>query len=119
MKRTMAVFLCLILFGIFLQSEGQRPFTIDDYFKVKGISDIQISPDGTKIAFVKREVIPDEDKKGELKRKRDIYMGLKKLKNAETQLILYPREPHGIREIPHQSDRLQRIVSWFDRHMKK
>ncbi len=74
MKRTMAVFLCLILFGIFLQSESQRPFTIDDYFKVKGISDIQISPDGTKIAFVKREVIPDEDKKGELKRKRDIYM---------------------------------------------
>lgn len=74
MKRTMAVFLCLILFGIFLQSEGQRPFTIDDYFKVKGISDIQISPDGTKIAFVRREVIPGEDKKGELKRKRDIYM---------------------------------------------
>jgi len=70
----MAFFLCLILFGIFLQSESQRHFTIDDYFKVKGISDIQISPDGTKIAFVKRELIPDEDKKGELKRKRDIYM---------------------------------------------
>jgi len=33
--------------------------------------------------------------------------------------ILYPREPHGIREIPHQSDRLQRIVSWFDRYVKK
>jgi hypothetical protein len=47
------------------------------------------------------------------------YIGLKKLKNAETQLILYPREFHGIRKVPHQSDRLRRIVSWFDRHMKK
>jgi dipeptidyl aminopeptidase/acylaminoacyl peptidase len=33
--------------------------------------------------------------------------------------ILYPREPHGIREFPHQSDRLRRIVSWFDKYIKK
>jgi len=40
-------------------------------------------------------------------------------KKAETQLILYPREPHGIRKIPHQSDRIRRIVTWFDDYMKK
>jgi hypothetical protein len=35
-----------------------------------------------------------------------------KLKNVETQLILYPRESHGIKEIPQQFDRLRRIVAW-------
>ena len=60
-----------------------------------------------------------EDHRCPMPQALQFYMGLKKLKKAETQLILYPREPHGIREIPHQSDRLRRIVSWFDRHMKK
>ena len=60
-----------------------------------------------------------EDHRCPLPQALQFYMGLKKLKNAETQLILYPREPHGIREIPHQSDRLQRIVSWFDLYLKK
>jgi dipeptidyl aminopeptidase/acylaminoacyl peptidase len=60
-----------------------------------------------------------EDHRCPLPQALQFYMGLKKLKNAETQLILYPGEPHGIREIPHQSDRLRRIVSWFDLYMKK
>ena len=60
-----------------------------------------------------------EDHRCPLPQALQFYMGLKKLKKAETQLILYPREPHGIREIPHQSDRLQRIVSWFDLYLKK
>jgi acylaminoacyl-peptidase len=60
-----------------------------------------------------------EDHRCPLPQALQFYMGLKKLKKAETQLILYPREPHGIREIPHQSDRLQRIVSWFDLYMEK
>jgi dipeptidyl aminopeptidase/acylaminoacyl peptidase len=46
-------------------------------------------------------------------------MGLKKLKKAEVQLVLYPRESHGIREIPHRADRLTRIVAWFDKYLKK
>jgi dipeptidyl aminopeptidase/acylaminoacyl peptidase len=60
-----------------------------------------------------------EDHRCPLPQALQYYMGLKKLKKAETQLILYPREPHGIKEIPHQSDRLQRIVSWFDYYLKK
>lgn len=47
------------------------------------------------------------------------YMGLKKLKKAEAQLVIYPRESHGIEEIPHQADRLQRIVNWFDKYLIK
>lgn len=60
--------------GIFLHAENKRPFTIGDYFKTQDISDIRISPDGEKVAFVKREIIADKSAKGKMRRKRDIYM---------------------------------------------
>jgi len=45
-------------------------------------------------------------------------MGLKKLKKAEAQLVLYPWESHGIRETLHLADRLGRIVDWFNKYLK-
>ncbi len=32
-----------------------------------------------------------------------------------TELVVYPREPHGIRERAHQIDLLERVRSWYDR----
>ncbi len=60
-----------------------------------------------------------EDQRCPFPQALQFYMGLKKLKKAEVQLVLYPRESHGIEEIPHQADRLQRIVNWFDKYLKK
>lgn len=60
-----------------------------------------------------------EDHRCPLPQAFQFYMGLKKLKKAEAQLVLYPREPHGIKEIPHLADRLKRIVSWFDKYLKR
>jgi len=74
MKKTLAVILCILLSCAFVLSESERPFTIDDCFKIKEISNIQISPDGKKIALVKKEIIPDPKKKGKQKPKQDIYL---------------------------------------------
>lgn len=60
-----------------------------------------------------------EDHRCPLPQALQFYMGLKKLKQAEAQMVLYPREPHGIREFPHLADRLNRIVAWFDKYQKK
>jgi dipeptidyl aminopeptidase/acylaminoacyl peptidase len=46
----------------------------------------------------------------------ELYEGLKS-RNIETQLVAYPREPHGIGERKHQLDLLQRVVDWYDRHL--
>lgn len=35
-----------------------------------------------------------------------------------TELVVYPREPHGIGERQHQIDLLQRVRSWYDRWLK-
>jgi dipeptidyl aminopeptidase/acylaminoacyl peptidase len=31
---------------------------------------------------------------------------------------VYPREPHGIGEREHQIDLLNRVLNWFDTHLK-
>ncbi len=35
-----------------------------------------------------------------------------------TRLIIYPDEPHGIRQPRHRADKLRRILAWFERHAK-
>jgi dipeptidyl aminopeptidase/acylaminoacyl peptidase len=35
-----------------------------------------------------------------------------------SELVLYPREPHGISERAHQIDVLRRVRAWFDRWLR-
>jgi len=48
---------------------------------------------------------------------QQFYRGLKRY-DVETQLVIYPREGHGIREENHQIDVLTRMLEWFDAHLK-
>jgi dipeptidyl aminopeptidase/acylaminoacyl peptidase len=41
-----------------------------------------------------------------------------KLKGVPTDLVLYPREPHGLLERQHQLDYMRRILDAFDRYVK-
>jgi dipeptidyl aminopeptidase/acylaminoacyl peptidase len=34
-----------------------------------------------------------------------------------TELIVYPREEHGIRERPHLLDMSRRVLAWIDRYL--
>ncbi len=46
----------------------------------------------------------------------EMYEGLKS-RGVETQLVLYPREPHGLQERKHMLDLLERVTNWYDRHL--
>jgi dipeptidyl aminopeptidase/acylaminoacyl peptidase len=46
-----------------------------------------------------------------------LYRALKRY-GVETELVIYPREGHGLKEEKHLVDRLDRIVAWFDKHLK-
>ncbi|MEX1158036.1 MAG: S9 family peptidase [Thermomicrobiales bacterium] len=46
----------------------------------------------------------------------EMYEGLKS-RGVETQLVLYPREPHGLQERKHMLDLLERVTGWYDRHL--
>jgi len=48
---------------------------------------------------------------------QELYRGLKHY-GVETELVVYPREPHGFREEKHILDVRTRILEWFDKHLK-
>jgi len=45
------------------------------------------------------------------------YRGLKRYR-VDTELVIYPREGHGIREEKHQLDVLNRMIDWFETYVK-
>jgi dipeptidyl aminopeptidase/acylaminoacyl peptidase len=49
---------------------------------------------------------------------QELYRGLKRY-GVETELVEYPREPHGFQEPKHRTDVLRRVVEWFDKYLKK
>ena len=48
---------------------------------------------------------------------QELYRGLKRY-GVETELVVYPRENHGFQEEKHLVDRLNRILAWYDKHLK-
>jgi len=59
----------------------------------------------------------DADLTDPLGQSQELYRGLKRY-GVETELVVYPREPHGFREEKHLLDRLNRILAWYDKYLK-
>jgi dipeptidyl aminopeptidase/acylaminoacyl peptidase len=59
----------------------------------------------------------DADTVDPLGQSRELYRGLKRY-GVPTELVVYPREPHGLREEKHLIDRLNRIIAWYDKYLK-
>jgi dipeptidyl aminopeptidase/acylaminoacyl peptidase len=48
---------------------------------------------------------------------QQFYRGLKRY-GVDSEFVIYPREPHGLREEKHLVDRLNRVVAWYDKYLK-
>ncbi len=49
---------------------------------------------------------------------QELYRGLKYY-HVDSDFVLYPREGHGLREEKHLIDRLNRIVAWYEKYLKR
>ncbi|MFY9610521.1 MAG: S9 family peptidase [Blastocatellia bacterium] len=58
----------------------------------------------------------EKDERVPLPQSLETYMGLKKA-GVATQLIIYPREGHGLREPAHQLDKMRRELEWIEKHV--
>jgi dipeptidyl aminopeptidase/acylaminoacyl peptidase len=47
----------------------------------------------------------------------ELYRGLKRY-GVVTDLVLYPREPHGFQEAKHRVDMQKRMIAWFEKYVK-
>src|SRR5262245_1807017 len=87
------------------------------YEKLDGF--IKSSP----ITFVKNARTPalilqgESDTTDPIGQSQQFYRGLKWY-GVESDFVVYPREPHGLREEAHLLDRLARIVAWYDRFLR-
>ncbi|MHB8503100.1 MAG: S9 family peptidase [Candidatus Acidiferrales bacterium] len=52
-----------------------------------------------------------------LDQSQELYRGLKHY-GVESELVEYPREPHGFHEEKHLLDRLNRMLAWYDKYIK-
>lgn len=48
---------------------------------------------------------------------QELYRALT-IRGVPTELIIYPREPHGLRERAHQLDYINRVLKWYDTYLK-
>src|SRR5579871_324729 len=60
----------------------------------------------------------DADTTDPLGQSQELYRGLKRY-GVASELVVYPREPHGFREEKHLLDRLNRILAWYDKYLKE
>jgi dipeptidyl aminopeptidase/acylaminoacyl peptidase len=87
------------------------------YEKLDGF--IKSSP----MTFVKNAKTPtlllqgEDDTTDPIGQSQQFYRGLKRY-GVDADLVLYPREPHGLREEKHLLDRLTRILAWYDKYLK-
>ena len=83
------------------------------YEKLDGF--IRSSP----ITFVRNVKTPtlllqgEEDTTDPIGQSQQFYRGLKRY-GVDADFVVYPREPHGLREEMHLLDRLNRIIAWYD-----
>lgn len=59
----------------------------------------------------------DADTIDPLGQSQELYRGLKRYKTG-SEMVVYPREPHGFHEERHLVDRLNRILAWYDKYLK-
>ena len=59
----------------------------------------------------------EKDERVPLPQSLETYMGLKKA-GVATQLVIYPREGHGLREPKHQLDKMRREMEWIERYIQ-
>jgi dipeptidyl aminopeptidase/acylaminoacyl peptidase len=75
------------------------------------------------ITFIKNAKTPTLILQGEadttdpLSQSQMLYRGLKRY-NVPAEFVVYPREPHGLREPKHIADRYRRSLQWADQYLK-
>jgi dipeptidyl aminopeptidase/acylaminoacyl peptidase len=96
----------------------------DTWFLGTPYENLQLFIERSPVTYVGRVTTPtiilcgENDVTDPIGQCQQFYRGLKR-HDVETELVIYPREGHRIREEKHQIDLLQRMLDWFETHLKQ
>lgn len=109
---------------ISMYAQTDIQYTREFYFLDKPWNKVDLYLKYSPILYVKNVKTPtlilcgEEDERVPLPQSRELYMGL--LKNGvETELIIFPREPHGLREPKHQLYKMKKELEWLEKWVLK
>lgn len=77
---------------------------------------------GSPLAYITQAKTPlmmihgKEDKRVPVSQSVELFTAFR-IRKIPTELVMYPREGHGIAERAHQEDALTRMKAWFDKHL--
>jgi dipeptidyl aminopeptidase/acylaminoacyl peptidase len=103
-------------FGTELHPQGDEWYFQTPYENLAGFQ--KSSP----IVYIKNAKTPTLILQGEadttdpISQSQMLYRGLKRY-NVPTEFVVYPREPHGLREEKHVADRYRRSLAWIEKYL--
>jgi len=96
----------------------------DTWFLGTPYENLQLFIERSPVTYVRNVTTPtiilcgENDETDPIGQCQQFYRGLKRY-DVVTELVIYPREGHGIREERHQVDMLQRMIDWFETHLRQ
>jgi dipeptidyl aminopeptidase/acylaminoacyl peptidase len=94
----------------------------DTWYMGTPYENLELFLERSPLTFVRKVKTPtlilcgEEDRTDPVGQCRQFYRGLKRY-DVPADLVIYPREGHGLREEKHQIDMLTRILDWFEKYL--
>ena len=108
------------MFSMYSTNDLQR--TLEGYFGAEPWNDVDIYQKASAMTFIKRAKTPtlilhgQADLRVPIGQAQELYMGLRK-NNVPAELVIFPREPHGLQEPRHQLDKMRREYAWLAKYV--
>ncbi|MDQ6926824.1 MAG: S9 family peptidase, partial [Candidatus Eremiobacteraeota bacterium] len=106
------------MFSMYSTNDLQR--TLEGYFGDQPWNDEKAYRDASAMTYIKKAKTPTliqhggADTRVPIGQAQELYMGLSK-NNVPVEMVVYPREPHGLQEPRHQLDKMRREFAWLTR----
>ncbi|MEK6299984.1 MAG: S9 family peptidase [Acidobacteriota bacterium] len=108
------------MYSMYSTNDLQR--TLEAYFGGQPWDDAEFYWRKSAMAFIKRAKTPTlilhggADTRVPPSQAQELYMGLRK-NGVPVEMVLFPREPHGLQEPRHRLDKMRREYSWFSKYV--
>ncbi len=108
------------MFSMYSTNDLQR--VIEGYFGDQPWNDTEAYARASAMTFIKKARTPTliqhgaADMRVPVSQAYEMYMGLRK-NNVPAELVIYPREPHGLQEPRHQRDKMRREYAWMAKYV--
>ena len=108
------------MFSMYSTNDLQR--TLEAYFGGQPWNDVEAYRRASAMTFIKQAKTPTlilhggSDTRVPPSQAQELYMGLRK-NGVPVEMVVFPREPHGLQEPRHRLDKMRREYAWFSKYV--